>query len=204
MRLRFTLFIVCVGVQLASVDMVAWGNDAHRAVAQLAAERLAPAAQKAVAALLGPETLSDVALWADTVRTTTHPHTANWHFVNIRITSSGYNPAVHCKASPQGDCVIQALRRAEEELRDTTAPNREEPLRFMIHLVGDLHQPLHVGDNGDRGGNQRKISSIGGSSNLHSAWDTGIARASNRTVQGLVSAANAWLTTQDEAGIARG
>jgi hypothetical protein len=74
----------------------------------------------------------------------------------------------------------------------------------MIHLVGDLHQPLHAGDNSDRGGNDRSVKPIGGSGNLHGAWDSGIIIASGLNVETLCSAARKWLRTQNVKTLSKG
>jgi hypothetical protein len=185
------------------ISVGAWGPVAHRAVARLAQQRLTPAARTQVGALLPGESLADVAVWADDVRDTTHPHTAHWHFTNIPITSSGYRRERDCRPSPKGDCVVAAIERLQVELRTSTNQTaRREALKFLVHFVGDIHQPLHTGQNNDRGGNDREIAMIGGSQNLHSAWDSGIIRASGRDEDDLVEAASRWLSTQNETLIA--
>jgi hypothetical protein len=181
----------------------AWGPAAHEAVATLAAERLTPATAKEVAALLGRESLVQVSVWADEVRNTTHTHTTGWHFTNIPITSSGYRASRDC---PQGSCVVAAIQRQEAILRDRTRPAaaRAEALKFLVHLIGDIHQPLHAADAGDRGGNNREIEMVGGSRNLHAAWDSGIIQSRGSSTRALVTAANQWLQTQTESTVAGG
>jgi hypothetical protein len=92
--------------------------------------------------------------------------------VNLPITGPGWDPA-RC---PEGRCVVGAITRYRAVLADRTRPQleRTEALRFLVHLVGDLHQPLHVGDNGDRGGNDVPVTWEGRSTNLHSVWDSSI------------------------------
>jgi nuclease S1 len=192
--------VVVVGAVLSmQVPMFGWGDHGHRAVARLAEERLSPTARKAVAAILDGESLADVAMWADGVRceTCSHPHTYRWHFTNIPISASGYSATRDCKKKPNGDCVVRALARLESDLRDGVldGDEQEEAVRFLIHFVGDLHQPLHAGDNNDLGGGRREIAEIGQSSNLHSAWDSGIIGASGKDEDDLVAAANEWLNT---------
>jgi hypothetical protein len=204
-RLRSTAAFLCLAVILAQCPVVAWGNVAHRAIARLAAQRLSERARSEVTALLGTQTLVDVALWADEVRNTTHPQTYNWHFTNIPISSSGYVRARDCRPSPRGDCVVAAIERLEVQLRTNTSRQaRREALQFLVHLIGDVHQPLHAAQNNDLGGNNRRIVPIGNSETLHSAWDSGIIRASGRNENALVNAANQWLRTQNEAQLAAG
>jgi hypothetical protein len=172
-------------------------------VALIASTRLTPATQKEVAALLGNESMEDVAVWADDVRDTTHPRTASWHFTNIPISSNGFRRTRDCQ---QGSCVVAAIERQEAILRDRTRPRlaRQEALKFLIHLIGDVHQPLHAGDAGDRGGNLRMIVLIGGADNLHGAWDSGIIQAQGQNAKALASAANSWLQTQTESLLTSG
>ena len=181
----------------------AWGPAAHEAVAALAAERLTPATTKEVAALLGRESLVQVSVWADDVRTTTHKHTTGWHFTNIPLNSSGYQASRDC---PQGSCLVSAIQRQEAILRDRTRPRvaRAEALKFLIHLIADVHQPLHASDAGDRGGNNREIELVGGSRNLHAAWDSGIIQSLGSSARALVTGAKQWLQTHTESTLAGG
>src|SRR5919109_539363 len=108
---RFFAVVLCLALFVPELPLSAWGEAAHRAVARVAEQRLSPRATSHVRALLGRESLADVSLWADEVRDTTHPHTANWHFVNIPIASAGYVRQRDCRPSPEGDCVIAAIER---------------------------------------------------------------------------------------------
>ncbi len=170
----------------------AWGIEGHQAVARLAEQHLVPAAKAAVSQLLGQD-MASIAVWADQVRDTTHPHTYNWHFVNIPSTADRYDPSRDCRPTPRGDCIVAALERLEQDLGNTSLPvaQRREALMFIIHFVGDLHQPLHaISTNQDLGGNRRSLEEIGGSTNLHAAWDSGIIRASGHTADDLVNNLN--------------
>jgi nuclease S1 len=148
----------------------AWGSAGHSLIARIAEVQLSDPVRARVAAILGPgRTLSSVASWADDVRRS-RPETYNWHFINIPIHEPGLDMARHC---PAGDCVIARIRILREMLRDpATAPAaRTEALMFLVHFVGDMHQPLHCGDNHDKGGNEVRVSLAGKITNLHSAWD---------------------------------
>ena len=181
----------------------AWGPAAHEAVVTLAAERLTPATTREVATLLGRESLVQVAVWADDVRSTTHKHTTGWHFTNIPINSGGYQASRDC---PRANCLVTAIQRQEAILRDRSRPAvaRAEALKFLVHLIGDVHQPLHASDAGDRGGNDREIELVGGSRNLHAAWDSGIIHSRGSSPRALVTAAKQWLQTQTESTLAGG
>ena len=181
----------------------AWGPAGHEAVAQVAAQRLTPFVQKQIDTLLGGQPMWQVSTWADEVRNSTHPHTNTWHFTNIPITSTGFTRARDCR---QGNCVVAAIERLQAVLRDRSRPRteRQEALKFLIHFIGDIHQPLHAGDSGDRGGGDRTIAPIGGATNLHFAWDGGIIRSQNGSAASLTAAALAWLRTQTEPTLTAG
>jgi hypothetical protein len=148
---------------------VAWGPTGHRAVARIAEHHLNPQAARAVNDLLAPEQLAFVANWADEIRS--EPEWAKaetWHWVTIpdAQTYDGQNK------SPTGD-ILEAIARFEKVLGDRAAPGRErtQALKWLTHLVGDLHQPLHVGRGDDRGGNEVLVLWFNEPTNLHSVWD---------------------------------
>jgi hypothetical protein len=161
-----------------------WGQLGHRVIARVAAGRLTPEARQEVRSLLGRETLASVATWADQIRAQ-RPETGPWHYVNIPIWDSIYRPAVVCQ---RGDCVIAALEAHIAKLGDRRLPRdeRAEALKWVVHLVGDMHQPLHVGDRGDRGGNDVKLTYEGKPGNLHAIWDTGLLLATGTSEEQLV------------------
>jgi hypothetical protein len=154
----------------------AWGAKAHRVVGHLAQSQLHPQAAAAVATLLAGEadpTLAGVAYWADEQREAGSwlgRRTARWHFVNLPRGTCAYLPARDC---PDGDCVIGAINRQRARLGDASLPAREraEALKYLVHLVADVHQPLHAGHRDDRGGNEVQLHFQGEGWNLHSTWD---------------------------------
>jgi hypothetical protein len=175
-------------------------------VATLAEQRLSPIARAAVGELLG-RSMASVATWADEVRSTTHPETYNMHFVNIPSTAQGYDARRDCAQTARGDCIVNALQRFERDLGDRQLPivRRREALMFIVHFVGDLHQPLHAIDtNGDRGGNGRSVEVRGAATNLHLAWDSDIIQASGESSEDIVNNVNRATfgvdQTPDEAG----
>lgn len=161
-------------------NVYAWGPQGHEVVAMIAAKHLTPKAQQAVKQLLGTQTLASVANFADAIRNS-RPETGQWHFVDIQITDTDYDPERDCletddNAIQDGDCVVNAIKHFKAVLADTSQSKakRVEALKFLIHFVGDLHQPLHAADNHDRGGNSVQINFFGQSSNLHKVWDSGL------------------------------
>lgn len=155
----------------------AFGPLGHRVVGLLAAQRLSPAATAQVAQLLAGEpepSLAGVANWADELRDTDPDQarkTARWHYVNFPPGDCVYAPARDC---PDGRCVIAAINRNFLTLADRGRSNEEraEALKFLVHLVGDVHQPLHAGYQRDRGGNDFQVNYRGQGWNLHGVWDS--------------------------------
>ncbi len=149
-----------------------WGPDGHRIVADIALQRLSPAAADETRRLLGGQNINEVASWADDVRRAL-PATAPWHYIDIEISDTSYVPSRDCK---ENACVIWAVESRMAILADKTQPDsaRASALKFVIHFVGDLHQPLHAGERADKGGNDVKLTFQGKLSNLHSVWDSGI------------------------------
>lgn len=152
----------------------AWGHAGHELVAELAQSRLSPAAEAEVRRLLSAvdaSSLAEVANWADEFRT---PLTASWHYVNLPAETCEYRPAEHCLG---GRCAVEAMQRQLALLAlDPDDEVRLQALRYVVHLVADLHQPLHAGRADDRGGNGFQISwkSLERGSNLHALWDSGL------------------------------
>lgn len=161
----------------------AWGDKGHQVVAVIAESRLTFPALEAVRSLIGPSRLRDVAMWADQIRRQ-RSETSPWHYVNIPLDRAEYDPARDCARPRPGDCVVEAITRFQRVLADHRRPRAEraEALRFVTHLVADLHQPLHCADHRDGGGNDVKVVFFGevvhpGGRmpwNLHAVWDSGL------------------------------
>jgi hypothetical protein len=161
-------------------DALAWGTEGHHIVAEIAEQYLEPAAVRQVRELLALEnatTLTEVSAWADAIRSQRR-ETARWHFVNIPIhppggMPQGYDAAHDC---PRDDCVVGAIERFTAVLHDKDAPARDrlEALKFVVHFVADLHQPLHASNDGDRGGNTVAVILNERETSLHAVWDWGI------------------------------
>jgi hypothetical protein len=153
-----------------------WGVSGHSIVAEIAQRRLAPDVLPKIRRLLGGEvSLASIASWADQV-TLLRPHTINWHFVNIPYDATSYVAARDCKDTPKGDCVVNAIQRARATLADRSAPRQKktEALMFLVHLVGDVHQPLHCADRDDAGGNKLAVTFFDTRMSLHAVWDYGM------------------------------
>ncbi len=139
--------------------------------AGLVQQRLNAEAAGEVARLLAledTERLADISTWADEHRS---PATARWHFVNLGR-DCRYRPDEHC---PDGQCVVEAIRRQSKVLESSASDvDRLKALKYLAHLVADVHQPLHAGFAEDRGGNSFQLQWAGRGSNLHRVWDSGL------------------------------
>jgi len=170
------LLLLALLLAAAPVPARAWGKPAHRLVARLAEARLRPAARAEAARLLAPEgakQLADVASWADEMREAGGDRardTKRWHFVNFGGPDCDYVPARDCR---NGDCIVAALDRQFLRLADRKLPDAEraEALKWLVHLAGDLHQPLHATPRALRGGLDFQVEWRGQGSNLHWTWD---------------------------------
>lgn len=154
---------------LWSIDAPAWGPLGHHVAATFAEQQLQPRAREEVQRLLALEpgaTLASISTWADENR---DKATARWHYVNLPRTSCAYEEARDC---PGGDCVVRAIDDQLAVLKSAAADSKRlEALKYVVHLVADIHQPLHAGFADDRGGNQYQVNLKGRGSNLHALWD---------------------------------
>lgn len=155
----------------------AWGPLGHRVVARLAEAQLTPQAwaeAQRLLALSGARHLSDVAVWADDLRDTDpalFQQTKRLHFVNIHSRDCLYDPPRDCR---KGECVVAAIGRYSAVLANRANPpaERAQALAFVVHFVGDIHQPLHADYRHDAGGNDYQVRWHGRGTNLHRVWDS--------------------------------
>lgn len=172
-----TLTSLCRAVAAFALTLVVasnalgWGQEGHQVVATIAERHLTARARERVRQILGPEvSLAAVSTWADEIRPS-RPKTAPWHYIDIPLNASAIDPARDCQ---DGDCVTAVITRFVAVLRDNASSldAKSEALKFVVHFVADLHQPLHCADNHDRGGNDVHVTFFGQNANLHSVWDT--------------------------------
>ena len=169
---KFLVSFLC-----GSLPAFGWGGEGHSLIARIAWVQLTPAVQARVSEILGPNvSLQSISSWADNVRNQRR-ETGPWHYIDIPIDKPHLDMARDC---PKADCVIAKIETFQKELHDpATAPvERKEALMFLVHFVGDMHQPLHCADNNDQGGNKVIVKFGDRPSdrpyNLHSLWDGGL------------------------------
>jgi S1/P1 Nuclease len=185
MRVRAGIFALAA-VLLLPGSLFAWWDDGHVIVARIAEAQLTPDARAAIKDLLGENregerNISDVRIctWADLIRSSgqldrKYPKNESWHYINIEMKTKPED----FKPDPKGNDVLGAIERFKKVLKDPNAAkdDRKEALFFVVHFIGDMHQPLHTGNReGDLGGNLQPIKSVLGKSedrlNLHKVWD---------------------------------
>ncbi|HSL85032.1 MAG TPA: S1/P1 nuclease [Thermoanaerobaculia bacterium] len=165
--------LVALATLAAPGELHAWGQNGHRIVGEIAERHLTVAARQGVIEILGQhESLAEAASWPDDIRSDpAWGRAAPWHFISI----DDHETLANTARSGEGD-VLEAMERFEAVLRDPDAPKEKkvEALRFYVHFVGDVHQPLHVGRRDDRGGNSIRVRWFREPRNLHSVWDSGL------------------------------
>ena len=199
-RWRVFASIVLAGVSLAGPNAAfGWGDKGPQIVGAVAVHYLTPVSKQGVVAILSADTdpltghtIVNETTWADRYRdsdrNTTkvrYNQTREWNFVDIEITTPDINAACFgnpslptgtpASAGPARDCVVGKINQFIVELKSpvTSPEERLLALKFLLHFVGDMHQPLHASDDHDAGGNQKNVTATGlPGGNLHHFWDT--------------------------------
>lgn len=154
---------------------LAWGKEGHRIIGAIAQQHLDVRAEAGVRQILGVETLAEASNWPDFMRSDPSEfwqRTASpWHYVTVPQDKT----YAEVGAPPEGDAMT-ALKRFAAAVRDPNASlaDKQLALRFIVHFVGDLHQPLHAGNGTDKGGNDVRVTFQGRSTNLHAVWDSAL------------------------------
>lgn len=152
----------------------AWGSIGHRITGAIADENLSGVARARVHQILGEEDLAQAATWPDDMRSDPsdfwQKQASPWHYVTVQ--GDDYR---NSDTPAEGDA-LTALKTFTATLRNPQATLEEQrvALRFIVHIVGDLHQPLHVGTGTDRGGNAVQVTWFGKPTNLHTVWDSSL------------------------------
>lgn len=153
------------------VAYCSWGysDDGHKIVAKIAWDNLTPNTKQEVQKILGvgEQSFIDASLWADKVRGQwRYRHLKPLHYVNIL--DGHYNPKRDCK---KGKCVVQAIEDFSKKVTSSDVKQRKLALRMLIHLIADIHQPLHAGRKEDLGGNKYPVKYKDEEIRLHKVWD---------------------------------
>lgn len=163
------IFFLLIAIFYSS-DVSSWGVTGHRAIGLIAQRNLNKKARKKLNHILGSQTIAMVSTWMDEIRSdSTYDYTADWHWVTIE-TGKTYEES---PKNNRGD-IIATLERLISELKTGKISGQQEAdyIKMIVHLVGDIHQPLHVGCCDDQGGNRVRLKWFREDSNLHRVWDS--------------------------------
>ncbi|GGD53870.1 S1/P1 Nuclease [Erythrobacter arachoides] len=173
--LKPILSVATLAIAFTAMPAQAWGPHGHRITATIAQDNVSGRTRAEIAEILGAETLAEASTFPDEERSNPDPfwqETASpFHYVTLPDGTR----VIDMAHPPEGDA-LTALERFTAVLRDANAPaeERQLALRFVVHIVSDLHMPLHAGRPGDRGGNDVRVDWFGQQTNLHWVWDEGM------------------------------
>ncbi len=185
--------LLTIGFVIVSISSFAWwGQNGHRIVGEIANSYLSNKARKAIREILGNESIAITSNWADFIKSdSSFNYLSPWHYINVKqgLSQSDFNIVL------QNDTVIDAYTRLNfliTELKNQQLPPEKKQmyLRLLIHIAGDIHQPLHVGRLEDLGGNRIRVLWFGDSTNLHSVWDEKLIESQNLSYSEYVKAIN--------------
>lgn len=195
MKFRILTIFLFVSIFCYSNDKdLFWGQTGHRVIGEIAQENLTKKAKRNIVKLLGKEGLAMLAMYADEIKSDRkYNKFSPWHYVNFKEGET-YETS---KKNPQGD-LIQGIKKCKEIISDSNASKEDKIfyLKMLIHFIGDLHQPMHIGKAEDRGGNSIKVKWFRGNTNLHSVWDTKMIESFNMTYTELTSNLNKFSKNQ--------
>lgn len=160
---RFILQLI-----LSTTFLFGWGKTGHRIVGEIANQHLSNAAKKNIQNILGHSDLSRVSNWSDEIKSDSNwKHAWDWHFMTIpdgESFESGKHAGIAYEKTNEFIATLKSNKSSKND--------QQIALKFLVHIVGDLHQPLHVGNGNDRGGNDVDVNWFSESTNLHRIWDT--------------------------------
>jgi hypothetical protein len=164
--------LVAVLLCLPAADALAWGDAGHRIISDIAWPRLAEGTRTRIRAILKSESPGDAAIWADGVTTEDGRDTRPLHYLDVPAGRERIELERDC---PDFECVVGGILRYQEVLRNPEEPDAQLPaLKFVIHFVGDVHQPLHTAFADGEGGTRVRVRFFGRRTNLHWVWDVGL------------------------------
>ena len=188
-NMKLKKIILPVALIAFCFTIISWGVVGHRAIGQIAENHLTKKAALAVKDILGSESLAMVSTYPDEVRSyQKYAYTAPWHYVNVAhgLTEDQFKAELK---NMEKDNIYKAILNCTSDLKDATKTKEEKvfALKFLVHLVGDLHQPMHTGRSEDSGGNKIKIKLMRRENNLHGLWDSGLIDYAGMTYKELAA-----------------
>ncbi len=175
MKKHFLSSLIAGILLIGTMPVKAWGPTGHRVIGEIASFYLSPKAQLGIRAIIGNETLAMISNWPDLIRSDTtgqYKSTSPWHYLDFPGHCS-HTEFESLLAAAHGENLYSQIEAMSKELKDpkTPAARKRFALSFLVHLLGDLHQPLHVGRDEDLGGNKIQVTWFDQPTNLHRVWD---------------------------------
>ena len=169
---RFQFWLALIILVLNAHDSSAWGPQGHRVIGFIAEDHLQPEVKKIILQKFNIKSLAGVATWADVVRKKKKEQNP-WHYTNIVEGELTYKVSRDC---PSLQCVTEKIKEFSEILEDRSSSLKQKKaaLKYLVHFVGDVHQPLHLGNKKDRGGGTLRFPYKGKIVSLHYLWDGGL------------------------------
>lgn len=168
--------ILIASLLISSQSVWAWGSTGHRVIAEIAEMNLKNSTKKKIKQLLDGYPITYWADWADNIKSDSSnkwKHTFVWHYINFspNLSRVDFDNELN---NPKQDNAYLAIPKLEATLtsKTSTLEDKKEALRFLVHLMGDIHQPMHVSYAEDLGGNKFNVTWFNGKDNLHSVWDS--------------------------------
>ena len=179
MKHTFRILLAAIAVAaLFETTAFGWGQKGHDVTCEIAQRHLSKKAQKQISDILDGKSIVYWANWLDSAsHTPEYSYSSTWHYKNIDAGETYDN----CRQNPKGD-VLTAIAAQEKTLRDKTAGKDDKALalKMLVHLVGDLHCPMHMGHFSDKGGNKHQVQYFRRGTNLHSIWDSAIVDSAHK------------------------
>ena len=198
MKYKLVILFLFISISTyATGNTAIWGQTGHRVVGEIAYSHLTNKAKRNIEKLLNGEGLAIISTYADEIKSDKkYREFGTWHYVNFKDGES-YETS---EKNPKGD-LIQGIKKCQEVISNPDASKEEKIfyVKLLVHLLGDLHQPLHIGRSEDRGGNNIKVQWFRGNTNLHSVWDTKMIESYNMTYTELSSNLNNFSKNQRKA-----
>lgn len=176
--MKFTKNLVAVSISMIALSAYGWGQKGHDVTAYIAENHLTPTTYEKISELLDGKSMVYWANWLDNAsHTPEYAYTKTWHYKNI---DDGIDYAA-APLHPDGD-IVRAIYAQVDVLKDdkATKEDKQLSLKILTHLMGDLHQPMHMGHASDLGGNRWQVKYFGRDSNLHSVWDSSLPESAHK------------------------
>ncbi|WP_099092392.1 S1/P1 nuclease [Lutibacter profundi] len=168
-KISFIVVLLIVTTQVSTANPY-WGKTGHRTIGEIANQYLKNKTKHKIAELLNGQSLALVSTFADDIKSDRHyDEFYTWHYVNMPF-NVDYQHSIKNK---KGD-LVTGIAKCKEVIKDKNSTKEEKAfyLKLLVHLIGDLHQPMHAGRKEDKGGNMIQVQWFGAGTNLHAVWDT--------------------------------